>query len=220
MPNEIVVPPEIVDMIVDEFKNGSFISAIAINHNLNRWTVEKYLFTKHKLARHGAQANGLEDFLNSFTKQSNGCWGWTGNLGDRGYGRITINNKKWAAHRFSYQHFKGPLNNLQVLHQCDNPKCVNPDHLFLGTHQDNMADMKDKGRGGLNHVRKLHPEQVFEIREIIKNRILSDYEIARIYNVHRVVIRRIRIGKSWNSLNKETCRTHPSFKKYYQTETV
>lgn len=81
-----------------------------------------------------------------------GCWEWRGSFFRSGYGQFTLRNpeggrKNWSAPRFSWTRTNGPIPpGLSVLHRCDNRKCVRPDHLFLGTHQDNMADMKAKGR--------------------------------------------------------------------------
>lgn len=80
-----------------------------------------------------------------------GCWIWMPSLQTQGYGRIAFNQKndkrKMLAHRTSYQIFKGNIPaGANVLHRCDMPSCVNPDHLFTGTQKDNMQDMIKKGR--------------------------------------------------------------------------
>ena len=78
-----------------------------------------------------------------------GCWIWTGSLNTGGYGQIkqARSNKKILAHRLSYQINRGPIpDGAVVLHKCDNTRCVNPDHLFLGTQSDNMLDAMRKGR--------------------------------------------------------------------------
>jgi hypothetical protein len=78
----------------------------------------------------------------------NSCWLWQGSTHRQGYGRVGYKGNRAAfAHRVSWELTHGPIpDGAHVLHRCDNPPCVNPAHLFLGTHQDNMRDMADKGR--------------------------------------------------------------------------
>ena len=77
----------------------------------------------------------------------NGCVEWTDALTRGGYGRFKYQNKSLRSHRVSYEIHYGLIpEGLHILHRCDNRKCVNPDHLFLGTHQDNMSDKADKNR--------------------------------------------------------------------------
>ena len=76
-----------------------------------------------------------------------GCWLWVGHISKDGYGRLRVAGKKELAHRASYRAFIGEIpDTLLVCHKCDNPSCVNPNHLFIGTHQDNMNDKVAKGR--------------------------------------------------------------------------
>ena len=99
----------------------------------------------------------------------NGCLEWQGWADRSGYGRININGKGVYAHRLAYELAIGPIGDLKVLHKCDNPRCCNPEHLFLGTMRDNMQDMVKKGRhntcSGSKHGRaRLTEAQVLEMR--------------------------------------------------------
>lgn len=104
------------------------------------------------------------------------CWVWMGSTMKDHYGQVSKWNWSCLAHRFSYEMNVGhiPSTCISVCHKCDNPACVNPSHLFMGTHQDNMRDMKEKGRipirvGELHPRAKLTWEDVVSLRERYKN---------------------------------------------------
>lgn len=94
---------------------------------------------------HGASLT--DRFLHYTTKSERGCWVWSGSLDRNGYGRLNIKNRPELAHRLSWVLHKGEISpSDHVLHTCDNPRCVRPDHLFLGDQAANNADMISKGR--------------------------------------------------------------------------
>lgn len=96
----------------------------------------------------------MERFFSKVNKTER-CWEWTAALRN-GYGAFKINKKIYSAHRVSWELANGKIPaNLFVCHKCDNPKCVNPDHLFLGTRSDNMKDAFKKGRLNLEYARDM-----------------------------------------------------------------
>lgn len=128
------------------------------------------------------------------------CWEWQRGLFSNGYGQITINKKNTLAHRASYEEFVGSIpEGILVLHKCDNPICINPDHLFLGTNQDNMTDMVNKGRsarGEKNGRAKLTESEVAFIR-----RKLSEgkdaFDLSEQFNVSLSTIGKIQSYQTW-----------------------
>lgn len=102
-------------------------------------------------------------FKRYFESSGSRCWNWTAYKNRQGYGTFRYKDKKWQANRFSYQIFVGNIpESMCVCHKCDNPSCVNPKHLFLGTKLDNKMDCVEKGRHahGDSHWTHQYPERV------------------------------------------------------------
>jgi hypothetical protein len=137
-------------------------------------------------------------------KSKDECWEWVGSLYPGGYGIIKINCKNYRTHRLAYELTYGPiLNNLHVLHKCDNKKCCNPNHLFLGTHKDNMKDRDLKGRNGdikgmKNPNHKLTIEQIYEIKRLYNSKKYTQRELGKLFGTHYNNIWKIINNKSWN----------------------
>lgn len=133
------------------------------------------------------------------------CWVWTGYRNALGYGVIRGSHETLLAHRVSYSLHVGPPGNLRVCHKCDNPSCVRPDHLFLGTDLDNTRDMIAKGRmrkaRGEGHAdAKLTDAAVREIRAAAatygyRKRLAAKYGVS-VKSIHHV-----RNGKTWRHVS-------------------
>jgi len=135
-------------------------------------------------------------FWDNVIKRNNGCWEWQGGCNDKGYGCCQYKGRQRYAHRVAWLLMYGKIaEGMFVLHKCDNPLCVNVEHLFLGTHSDNMKDMAIKGRGARPGA-KLNSKEVSEIRARYKNRI-GLKKLACEYMVSPSTIWRIVRKKTW-----------------------
>ena len=138
--------------------------------------------------------------------KDSGCWEWQGATKFYGYGSFRFEDKNWAAHRWIFTHKNGPIEDkLSVCHKCDNPKCCNIKHLFIGTHKENMKDMKEKKRGvapkGENNGHsKFSDKRVIELREEYKLGKLNIAEIARREKVSKSSMNSILKGKTYKHL--------------------
>lgn len=131
-----------------------------------------------------------------------GCYLWTAAQHQFGYGHILANGKVRVAHQVAYELYVGDIpEGMCVLHRCDVAECVNPAHLFLGTHQDNIADKCSKGRAGSssrpgekNPAAKLTDEIV----DLIRGDSRAQRAIAAAYGISKTQVGRIRRGESWH----------------------
>lgn len=139
-----------------------------------------------------------------------GCWIWTGALDRKGYGAIFYKGRSQGAHRVSYQEYIGDIpHGLVIRHQCDNPSCVNPNHLSIGTQKDNVQDMVQRKRGPnrfgeRNNIAKLSKEDVLYIKQYPTG-YGTGVELANKFNVCRSTISKIRCNINWNNELSTQC---------------
>lgn len=159
-------------------------------------------FSAYQVTNLRLSGEALRRRFEKFFEKTDGCWIWKGDKQSKGYGRISINSVDTLAHRFAYELYKGPITDgLFVCHTCDNPACVNPDHLWLGTNQDNQIDCASKNRnyklpwlGGSRHPRAVITE---ETAKAIKNFDGSNKDAAEKFKVSKSVVSQIRTGQTW-----------------------
>lgn len=169
-----------------------------------RWTTKRKFCSRLCANGRATRPRPLSDRLEEKVERlaESGCWVWLGELDSGGYGTIKMGGRMVKTHRASWIVSRGTIpGKLHVLHSCDVRCCINPDHLFLGTHTENMRDMVNKGRnadnrGIRNGHAKLTEAQVLEIRTLQG----SHAEIARRYGVGKSIISYIRRGEAWRSL--------------------
>ena len=146
----------------------------------------------------------MERFWNK-VDTSGRCWEWTGATNGVGYGRISIEGKSILTHRFSYSLVYGPVpDGMLVCHHCDNPGCVKPSHLFIGTQSDNLKDAFGKGRltppciRGEAHVSsKLVENDVHEIRRLYATGRVTQAVLGKMWRISEVMAGKIVNRRKW-----------------------
>lgn len=146
------------------------------------------------------------------TKDDNGCWNWTGAKNKQtGYGFTyaigengpIIPRRQVRVHRWAWEQINGPVpDGMVVCHQCDNKLCINPDHLFIGTSQDNTADRHTKERDARGEVQgsaKLTNEAIREMR-ILHSQGVSQTRLGQIYDVTQSTVSRVVLRKGWKHI--------------------
>jgi hypothetical protein len=137
------------------------------------------------------------------------CWNWTAGCFTSGYGQIRVHNKSVYAHRLAWLLFRGSIpDGMLVCHTCDNKRCVNPRHLFLGTYQDNMDDMVAKGRdrrirgpyGELHPDAKLTEYDVRRMRELKRVYNTPTAKLSRMFGVCKVQVNAILRRQYWKHI--------------------
>ena len=164
-------------------------------------------FNSTKLSDDDSRRLANKIIFNSYIN-NNDCWIWTKYKNTKGYGRIRVGCLNILAHRVSYMAFIGKIpEGYQVCHKCDNPSCVNPDHLFAGTNGDNQIDSYLKGRrannekkGEENHFAVMTEEDVRLIRFIYKEKLFPQRAIAKLFNCGQSTISHIIRRNTWKHI--------------------
>lgn len=211
MPDDLVAVKEL-------FRSGNSIEQIA--HQIGRTSIAVYQKTCELHVRE--KKTTLERIM-SRVDTSSGCWEWTGTRLPAGYGRISVNGRHTYVHRLMWDLTHGAIpNGMFVCHQCDNPRCVNPDHLFVATQKDNLADMRTKERhpwhgkrgdesllrqrpecilrGENNSMAKLSNIQVREMRRLFMTGTQTQRQLSRMFRINEGTVSLIVRGLAWVSV--------------------
>jgi transposase len=181
--------------VICSYNNGMTMINIAERMRVGLGVVRRVLKTNNIKGRERTH-NTINDLWSKVDKlsDSKGCWIWNGSLNNKGYGQIRISGTLYFSHRLAYLLMKGEIpEGMHLCHKCDNPKCCNPEHLFIGSRSDNMVDcIKKRRRPGI----KLNPEKVREIR-LLKSNGISCRELSVLFGVSISTIQEIVQFKKW-----------------------
>lgn len=155
---------------------------------------------EYRKRKSDAQKYTLQDIWKQIDiKRKDECWNWLGHKDKDGYGRATINSKDYRSHRVVYEETYGKIiGGLFVLHTCNNPSCCNPNHLYLGTNQDNMNQMVREKRSSIKITTpKLTEKNVIDIRKLYSTGNYTQYKLAEIFKIGQGNISEIVNKKHW-----------------------
>lgn len=192
--------PVVIITLLKYFINLKPYDPITIHHPIRKDRKMKNKRPSRTILRNSGPYQKFR--LYAILDENTQCWEWGGKVTKQGYGIMKINKKYVTMHRYSYQTYIGEIpKGMLICHRCDNPKCVNPFHLFLGTHADNAQDRVLKNRS--NHpvgerCAKAVLKEV-EVLEIAKSD-LSITDLSEKYAVSKTTIRSIKHKKSWKHL--------------------
>ena len=134
-----------------------------------------------------------------------GCWTWQGKKTFFGYGTFQYNKQRDLAHRMSFKIFKHPkgMDNKVIRHKCDNPKCVNPEHLEAGSIYDNINDMISRKRNAWFKGEMILSDKILEVKKMFSTGNFYHYQIAKMVGIHQSTVSRIINGKYDNRILNE-----------------
>ena len=156
-----------------------------------------------------------EQFDALYIIDNNGCWIWQGEIDQYGYGQLYIGGSKLSTHRLSYELFNGEiLPKMDICHSCDVKHCVNPNHLWMGTHRENMQDASKKGimpRGERAGQSKLKNNDVIEMIGLYKTGNYSTYALGKQFGIDASTAYDVIVGNTWKHIDID--RTYPPMKR-------
>lgn len=184
--------------------DGLTLQEIGNRYGLSKQRVQQIVRGAKRPAPMKRSKRTVEERFYSRVRKTDYCWEWTGCKTRAGYGRIRAFKETGDyAHRLAWVLEYGHIpDGMQVCHKCDNPSCVNPAHLFLGRHLDNMADMRarNRSRRGAPPNAILDPDDVRAIRDLLATERYTQAEIGSMFGVSRMAINSISTGRSWSWL--------------------
>jgi len=205
----------IIDLYISDKVHS--LLAVAKIYSCSSGMIRNLLLANQIKIRQQSEAQTKRDAINKedrirFRKKINikgkdECWEWQAAVDSCGYGRFGFRKELLSAHRFAWIIAFGEIpSGIHVLHSCDNPPCCNPCHLFLGSHQDNMADRNNKGRsnggsksGEDNPACRYTNKDILKIREMLRKGH-TQREVAFMFNTIQLIISAIHLRKYWKHI--------------------